>query len=240
MSQHNTLKLMSLTAVSMLLTAQSPGFATVGLAEWAVYTPGRNMITHSDSWMDVCGAICLKADDSLPSPQRDQLYVKSLLRWRYYKNRVAGQSRAGFFLFNEVTKQVTHYKTEVALLQAIKQQQIGAPISKWLVGQDGWDESWAPFFWSRCKPFLSPQSSTLKPSIRIDPNMKAECTRMFAANLTLFRQTTWGVLCQKWQQENTLKASAELDLSGFCTYVKGSPESRNPERPGLLPRSQNR
>ncbi len=212
-----------LTFVCILLSTQT-SLATVGLAEWAVYTPGKNMITHSDDW-NSCGSICLKADDLLPSPQSTQLYVKSLSRWQYYQNIVAGEAKTGFFIFDETSKKVTYYKTEASMLQAIASQQRGLPISKWLDAQDAWTESWGPFYWKICKPFLTSKSSTsvAQNSMRQDVERKfrQECTSMFSsANLALFRKTTWGELCQKWQREKFSHTAADLDLVGFCTYVR--------------------
>jgi len=77
---------------------------TIGLAEWSVYTPGGNIISHVDGWKERYGD-CLRADDSdatLNPEQRQQVYVAHLKRWKYYQDYVIGESNQGFFIFNEI------------------------------------------------------------------------------------------------------------------------------------------
>ncbi|UBF28159.1 hypothetical protein K9N68_09880 [Kovacikia minuta CCNUW1] len=130
--------------------------ASIGLAEWSVYTPGGNLISHEDGWKQTYGD-CLRADDSdstLPAETRQKVYVAFLEQWRYYKNHVIGKSKAGFFLFHETNKQVTYFRSEPALMAAIAAQNLGTPKSDWLTGQDGWNEAWLPTLWKPCQPFL--------------------------------------------------------------------------------------
>ncbi|MBL1177265.1 hypothetical protein [Pantanalinema sp. GBBB05] len=196
--------------------------ATVGLAEWQVYTPGGNVIVHADGWKEAYGD-CLKADDAdlaLEPDQQRQVYVAYLKRWQYYNGYVAGENRQGFFLFNEVNKQVTYFASEPALLQAIARQNLGAPKSNWLTGYDGWIEAWFPvMIWKPCKQLLSP-SPTGQTHQEFRLLSKAQCEKALSkASLSLYRETTWGRHCRRFQALPLEERQQQADLQIFCDQL---------------------
>ncbi|PZV06842.1 MAG: hypothetical protein DCF22_23005 [Leptolyngbya sp.] len=203
---------------SLTLTPQSSR-ASIGLAEWQVSTPGGNLILHADGWKETYGD-CLKADDSdatlLPS-QREQVYVSHLRRWRYYQGYIAGESQTGFFLFNEVSKQVTAFSHEQALSQAIADKGLGQPKSNWLTSQDGWAEAWFPeMVWQPCKELLS-QSTNRQPGKGFSPVSRAQCRQALSkSSLALYRETTWGRQCQRFQTAPVSTQQQQPTLQAFC------------------------
>ncbi|MCL1470073.1 hypothetical protein [Argonema antarcticum] len=123
-----------ITLTLCLCLAPNKGAATIGLAEWEVYTPGGNVISHSDSWRDLCGdGDCLRSDTSDSnsdlSPER-LVFVSDLKRWRFYNEYVIGQTKKEYFIFNEVSKQIKKYSTEKHFLDALEKANLGEPTLK--------------------------------------------------------------------------------------------------------------
>jgi hypothetical protein len=210
-------------SIAAFVASTAPSLASIGLAEWGVYTPGGNLISHEDGWKERYGD-CLRADDAdfkLPSEERQKVYVAFLQRWRYYKNYVVGESKAGFFLFNETSKKVTYIESEAAFLQAIANQNLGTPKSNWLTGQDGWTEAWLPMLWKPCQSLLSATANPVKPSSDASATASRQaCEKTFSPeNLALYRETTWGRTCQKLKDNQFTDATERQNWQTFCHAI---------------------
>jgi hypothetical protein len=191
-----------------------------------VYTPGGNLILHADGWKETYGD-CLKADDSdatLPPSQREQVYVSHLRRWQYYQGYIAGESQTGFFLFNEVSKQVTTFSHEQALSQAIAAKGLGQPQSNWLTSQDGWTEAWFPeMVWQPCQELLS-QPTDRQPGKGFSPVSSAQCRQALSKEaLALYRETTWGRQCKLFQAAPVAQQQQQPTLQAFCGELLKTP-----------------
>src|SRR6266404_1645283 len=79
----------SLRAILLTALAIAPCFATAGLAEWEIKTPGGNLISHVDPFIAANGT-CLR------SARPEAIYVAHLDWCRYYRNAVVGKQRRGF------------------------------------------------------------------------------------------------------------------------------------------------
>lgn len=126
------------TAVSALFHAP-PCHARSGLAEWEIETPGKNRLADSDRFSEQHG-VCLyqpaKADEVL---DEKAILVSHIQWWRYYKDHVVGKAKKGFFLADERSKKVDYLTDEAGLEESVKKRNLGEPISKRLVPQDGWN-----------------------------------------------------------------------------------------------------
>ena len=218
MTSRKTFWMTAALVFSLTFTPQSSR-ASVGLAEWQVSTPGGNLILHADGWKETYGD-CLKADDRdamLPASQRDQVYVSHLRRWRYYQGYIAGERQQGFFLFNEVSKQVTAFSNEQALSQAIANKGLGQPKSNWLTSQDGWAEAWFPeMVWRPCKELLS-QPTDKQPGKDFSPIARAQCRQALSKEaLSLYRETTWGRQCKQFKAAPVSTQRQQPTLQAFC------------------------
>jgi hypothetical protein len=125
----------------------APAFATAGLAEWEIKTPGGNLISHVDPYIASHGT-CLRA-----GANPETVYVARLEWWRTYRGAVAGKARQGFFLFEETRHAVRFFPAAEGLNAAIRQQRLGAPTSPQLTPADGWKQAWGPFFTETCRQF---------------------------------------------------------------------------------------
>src|SRR5207302_2138003 len=76
----------SLRAILLTALAIVPCFATAGLAEWEIKTPGGNLISHVDPFIAANGT-CLR------SARPEAIYVAHLDWWRYYRNAVVGKAK---------------------------------------------------------------------------------------------------------------------------------------------------
>ena len=131
---------------AMLLTALSiaPAFATAGLAEWEIKTPGANLISHVDPYIAANGT-CLRGT------RPEAIYVAHLEWWRYYQNVVIGKAKKGFFIFGEISHAVSFFASESDLNGAIVHRQIGSPIAAQMTPSDGWRQVWGPLLLESCK-----------------------------------------------------------------------------------------
>lgn len=117
-------------------------WATVGMAEWAVTTPGTNVICHADPFITQHGT-CLRPADKAPGVVvADTVYVARIEWWQYFPGHVVGKAQKGFFVFNESSKTVVHSDTEAALKKQLKALAIGSPLTRRLTPQDGWQLTW--------------------------------------------------------------------------------------------------
>ena len=118
-------------------------YATAGLAEWEITTPGGNSIAHIDPYIQEHGT-CLLANGGV--------VVSRLEWWNYYNGYVAGQTDTGFFLFNERTKQAQTFAKESELNIAVSALKLGNSTSKRLTAQDGWNQKWNAALRASCNP----------------------------------------------------------------------------------------
>jgi len=153
-----------------LLGAVRPSFATAGLAEWEITTPGGHLISHIDPLKTRHG-ICLRKPDETPGliqEQTERILVSDMEWWIYYAGAVAGRGREGHFLLDERRETVELFATEEALVHAIAARHLGAPLSKRLTGADGWNEAWLPVYRERCRQLTAgaPELADLPPESR--------------------------------------------------------------------------
>jgi hypothetical protein len=139
-------------AVSLTLPTSRRAFATAGLAEWEIATPGGNRISHIDPLKERYGTCLRKADDQpgviLDDPTR--VYADRVEWWQYYAGYVLGKARQGWFLFEESTASVEYFKSEEDLTYEIERRKLGRPLFKRMTPADGWNEAWMPAIRDRC------------------------------------------------------------------------------------------
>src|SRR5207245_9802652 len=104
---------------AILLTALTivPCFATAGLAEWEIKTPGGNLISHVDPFVAANGT-CLR------SARPEAIYVAHLDWWRYYRNAVVGKAQKGFFILDETSHTVSLFLSKPVLNWAIAERHL--------------------------------------------------------------------------------------------------------------------
>ena len=118
--------------------------ATAGMAEWDLYTPGSNVVCHSDPFIAQHGT-CLRPADKTPGVIADQtVFVARIEWWQYFPGYVVGKAQKGFFVFNEASKAVVWCDTEEALTGRLKTLALGQPLTRRLTPGDGWQLTWAP------------------------------------------------------------------------------------------------
>lgn len=135
--------LLSSALLAMFLT---PLLASVGLEEWHVETPGKNLVGHFDPFAEH-GTVIISREKDVP-----KLHVKRIERWLYYRGYVAGEADHQFFLFNENTKEIKQFESEQLLTDAVNQLKLGRAKSKWLTAKDGWEKNWGKVKNSKVKP----------------------------------------------------------------------------------------
>ena len=126
------LRAILLTALTMVAC-----FATAGLAEWEIKTPGGNLISHVDPFIAANGT-CLR------SARPEMIYVAHLEWWRYYRNAVVGKAKKGFFILDEISHAVSFLVSEAGLNGAIAERQLGTPTAPQMTPDDGWRQVWGP------------------------------------------------------------------------------------------------
>ena len=157
------LQIMSLaTAAIFALRPGPPAFATAGLAEWEISTPGGNLISHIDPLKDRYGT-CLRKADAQPGVVLDdpaRVYADQLEWWQYYPGYVAGKARRGLFIFEESSRAVRYFKNERDLADELTRRKVGKPSSQRKTPADGWNEAWLPVIRARCAQLTKDASST--------------------------------------------------------------------------------
>ncbi len=119
-------------------------WATAGMAEWELMTPGTNVICHCDPFIAQHGT-CLRPADKKPGVIADEtVFVSRIEWWQYFPGHVVGKARKGFFIFNESAKSVVYYETEALLTARLKTLALGQPNTRRLTPRDGWQLTWAP------------------------------------------------------------------------------------------------
>jgi hypothetical protein len=136
-----------LRAILLTALASVPCFATAGLAEWEIKTPGGNLISHVDPFIGANGT-CLRG------VRPEKIYVAHLEWWRYYRNAVVGKAKKGFFILNETSHAVSFLVSEAELNGAIAERQLGAPTAPQMTLDDGWRQVWEPLLLDRCKQLM--------------------------------------------------------------------------------------
>jgi hypothetical protein len=133
----------ALRAILLIALAVIPCFATAGLAEWEIRTPGGNLISHVDPLVAANGT-CLR------SARPETIYVAHLDWWRYYRNAVVGKAKNGFFIFNETSRTVSFFTSEAEHNRATAERQLGTPTALRMTPDDGWRQVWGPLLVERC------------------------------------------------------------------------------------------
>jgi hypothetical protein len=170
----------AVVAIALLLLAYQTVFATAGLAEWEIATPGGNRISHIDPLKKRHGTCLRKADDTtglvLDEPAR--IYVEELEWWQYYPGHVVGKGRGGLFVFNEATHAVRYFKTEADLRSVVTRERLGQPISPRKTPADGWNEAWMPLIRERCRQFEKDSGGTSHTSEEVKAAMRRYCDQV--------------------------------------------------------------
>lgn len=167
-------------AIGLVFLAHRAAFATAGLAEWEIATPGGNRISHIDPLKERHGTCLRKADDTaglvLDDPAR--IYVEDLEWWQYYPGHVVGKGRGGLFVFDEASHAVGYFKTEAELSSEVMREKLGRPISARKTPADGWDEAWMPGVRERCRQFEKDSGGTSNTSEEVKAAMRRYCDQV--------------------------------------------------------------
>jgi hypothetical protein len=145
--------------------------ATAGFAEWQIPTPGGNMISHIDPFIDNFGT-CIREADKNPSVVYDNpksIYVDHLLRWKYGKGIIMGEDKRGFFLFDEKSHAKKYFKSEAEFNKTAALLKINC---RWFTGQDGWNYNWRLALQQRRK--TSPLSNDAYWKLMLDQCRKSQ------------------------------------------------------------------
>jgi hypothetical protein len=139
--------MLALSAILLTAVAVVPCFATAGLAEWEIKTPGGNLISHVDPFISA-------NDTCLRSAQPETIYVANLEWWRYHRKAVVGKAKKGFFILDERSHAVSFFLSESDLNGAIAERQLGAPTAPKMTPDDGWRQVWGPLLLDSCKQLM--------------------------------------------------------------------------------------
>ena len=123
-------------------------WATIGMAEWEIETPGGNRISHVDPLKEIHGT-CLRG--AAGGADGDAVHVARLEWWIYYRGYVVGKSAKGYFIFDEVQARVENFGSESELRTAVTRRRLGPPASRRLEPRDGWKQVWDPLFRDQCR-----------------------------------------------------------------------------------------
>ena len=160
--------LSGLVVAALLVLTAADAFATAGLAEWEIATPGGHRISHIDPLKARYGT-CLRRADRQPGiieQRAGDIFVSHLDWWMYYRGFVVGQARDGFFVFDEASARVDRVETEAKLQQQIAQRRMGTPLSKRMTAEDGWKEAWMPVLRQRCAALTAGGGEVADASVR--------------------------------------------------------------------------
>ncbi|MEE3715800.1 hypothetical protein V2H45_03455 [Tumidithrix elongata RA019] len=94
-----------------ILCVQMPAWATIGLAEWSISTPGGNTIGNNDTLPPKVGTAIYRGD---------RVYVDRLGNYGFYDGVIIGETDRKFFLFDESTKAVTKFSTKEQLCADVR------------------------------------------------------------------------------------------------------------------------
>lgn len=167
-------------AAVLALLAVRAAFATAGMAEWEITTPGGNRISHVDPLKARHGTCLRKADDSagLVLDQPARIYVEDLEWWQFHPGHVVGKGRGGWFLFDETTRAVRYFATEAELAREVNRAKLGLPTSGRKTPADGWDEAWMPGLRERCRQFEKDGGGAGGLSEEVKAAMRTYCDRL--------------------------------------------------------------
>jgi hypothetical protein len=189
--------------------------ASVGLAEWEIYTPGGHLIAHSDVWKEQHGDCLLRDGGAQP-------LVSHLVRWRYYPGLVVGQTTSDFFLLDEKTETIARFRDQPTMEAVVRKRKPGPPSSDWLTASDGWNEAWFPqMVWPRCQ----------QPADKLDAGTRATCDRALSPKgLAEMRARTWGRACRAALGQGGAGGSGGTPLAAqmeaWCKLVLGVTSGR--------------
>ena len=200
----------SLVVLGLASLASTAGaFATIGLAEWTVYTPGGHLISHTDGYKEEHGD-CLRSVSSRGGSSN--VLVSHLKRWRYFEGYVVGETGRQYFLLDERTEQVRLFPSDAAAQRALRGLGLGPALSPWLTAADGWREAWFPHLvWKPCRSILrGDPAPTYPPGLS-----RHECSKALSPDtLDLYRRTTWGRQCRRLGERHASASDPVIDE--FC------------------------
>lgn len=196
-------------------------FPSVGFAEWEIYTPEGNLISHIDGWKEEFGTCLRTGDPELQSrlSQVEQVFVARLERWQYNQGYVIGQDREGYFIFNESNRDVRHFQNETDFLTAREQMNL-EPSQSWLTEQEGWEEAWFPYFvWQPCQELLNGRTHNGE-NLTSMGYSTASCTeKLSPERLAQYRDRTWGRQCKIWMANPLSLDSEQMWIQEFCSSI---------------------
>ncbi|MGA1871414.1 MAG: hypothetical protein ACMUJM_23030 [bacterium] len=128
------MKILYLT-IALCFAISSNSYATIGVAEWRIVTPGGNIVSSSDPWKESHGT-CLREREG------NKVYVSEIIWWQYFEKKVIGKNKRGYFIFDEKNKKVKKIDTKSSLNKIIKGLKLGNPKSIKMTPADGWSLEW--------------------------------------------------------------------------------------------------
>jgi hypothetical protein len=111
--------------------------ATAGMAEWQMPTPGGNLISHDDPYVEKHGT-CLRA----ASGAEARVYVSKVRWWQFFNHYVVGGAEGGYFLFREPTGALERFVDRASMQKRLRELAPGKALSKRMLPQDGWESVW--------------------------------------------------------------------------------------------------
>lgn len=218
-----------LSFLVMLVARSQAAFATAGLAEWKVLTPGGNEIDGSDRVAPQFGIALVAATPSGIDSPEPQIVISNIKRWRYYPGYVALEGKDGYFLVNESSLEKVRFDSESELPQRLRELSISESLSEWMNPDDGYEEAWYPyFFWPKCalktgelslSEFSVEQRAAYQSAA---PFFQTDCSvAAVQKKLALFSKTGWGRRCKALKSDGSeLKDSEhQMILKQFCVKL---------------------
>ena len=126
-------------AAAGLLFKPSLTYATAGFAEWSIPTPLGNEVNHTDPFIGTDGTSVRPQGHN----ESDAPFIVKVNSWVFYAGYIAGKAEKGFFLFNEVTKEVEYFPGEVEQETRMREKGLIHPLSRPYDFDKGWWEAWA-------------------------------------------------------------------------------------------------
>ncbi len=223
------------TILAALLPFTGPAYATAGIGEWSIYTPGGNVIRHEDGWKEEFGD-CLTPDMEAASSTgriKRGVYVDFLERWKYYPGFIIGRAKKGAFIFNETSKDVRYFESDEALNGEVAKLKMRDSISDWLDASDGWAEDWAPIdLWARCLACANSDdlNPTMKQFIVAQKqliSMSGGCAKVCDKSklrklLSFYKITTWGRRCAVGVHAVKPPQEQTTVIAAFCKDVESA------------------
>ena len=105
-----------LLPIALICGLQSAAWATIGIAEWTISTPGGNKIGNNDTLPPSTKGTAIY--------NNGQVFVDRVGKIGFYDGAIIGKTDNKFFLFDESTKAVTKYATKSELCADVKTKRL--------------------------------------------------------------------------------------------------------------------